>query len=134
MSVVRVDDLVKDGAKRRRLRRSTILDKIINTNRNAAQAIKAAIPIGRKCTGCQRSGFGGKSGKSRILGGCSRGNHPAGSRLCRRATRRDAGRCGGRRWHLRRGARGVRGPFGAAVSRPGGERRGPACLLAAFWA
>jgi hypothetical protein len=31
--VVRVDDLVKDGAKRRRLRRSTILDKIINTNR-----------------------------------------------------------------------------------------------------
>jgi hypothetical protein len=33
MLVVRVDDLVKDGAKRRRLRRSTILDKIINTNR-----------------------------------------------------------------------------------------------------
>jgi len=32
MLVVRVDDLVKDGAKRRRLRRSTILDKIINTN------------------------------------------------------------------------------------------------------
>jgi hypothetical protein len=31
--VVRVDDLVKDGAKRRRLRRSAILDKIINTNR-----------------------------------------------------------------------------------------------------
>jgi hypothetical protein len=29
---VRVDDLVKDGAKRRRLRRSSILDKIINTN------------------------------------------------------------------------------------------------------
>jgi hypothetical protein len=29
---VRVDDLVKDGAKRRRLRRSTILDKIINAN------------------------------------------------------------------------------------------------------
>jgi len=29
---VRVDDLVKDGAKRRRLRRSTILDKVINTN------------------------------------------------------------------------------------------------------
>jgi hypothetical protein len=29
---VRVDDLVKDGAKRRRLRRSAILDKIINTN------------------------------------------------------------------------------------------------------
>jgi hypothetical protein len=33
MLVVRVDDLVKDGAKRRRLRRSSILDKIINTNR-----------------------------------------------------------------------------------------------------
>jgi hypothetical protein len=33
MLVVRVDDLVKDGAKRRRLRRSTILDKIINANR-----------------------------------------------------------------------------------------------------
>jgi len=33
MLVVRVDDLVKDGAKRRRLRRSAILDKIINTNR-----------------------------------------------------------------------------------------------------
>jgi hypothetical protein len=28
---------------RRRLRRSTILDKIINTNRNAVQAIKAAF-------------------------------------------------------------------------------------------
>src|SRR4029077_5460139 len=33
MLVVRVDDLVKDGAKRRRLRRSSILDKIINANR-----------------------------------------------------------------------------------------------------
>jgi len=32
MPVVRSDDLVKDGAKRRRLRRSTILDKIINAN------------------------------------------------------------------------------------------------------
>jgi hypothetical protein len=29
---VRVDKLVKDGAKRRRLRRSMILDKLINTN------------------------------------------------------------------------------------------------------
>jgi hypothetical protein len=29
---VRVDELVKDGAKRRRLRRSWILDKLINTN------------------------------------------------------------------------------------------------------
>src|SRR5579862_1754071 len=33
MLVVRVGDLVKDGAKRRHLRRSTILDKITNTNR-----------------------------------------------------------------------------------------------------
>jgi len=32
MLVVRVDIFVKDGAKRRRLRRSTILDKNINTN------------------------------------------------------------------------------------------------------
>jgi len=32
-SVVRVGNLVKDGAKRRRLRRSLILDKIANTNR-----------------------------------------------------------------------------------------------------
>jgi hypothetical protein len=29
---VRVDELVKDGAKRRRLRRSQILDNFINTN------------------------------------------------------------------------------------------------------
>jgi len=43
MLVVRVDDLVKDGAKRRCLRRSLILDKIINANRNAFQAIKAAF-------------------------------------------------------------------------------------------
>jgi hypothetical protein len=33
MLVVRVGDLVKDGAKRRRLRRSSILDKIANANR-----------------------------------------------------------------------------------------------------
>jgi hypothetical protein len=43
MLVVRVGDLVKDGAKRRRLRRSTILDKIANTSRKAVQAIKAAF-------------------------------------------------------------------------------------------
>jgi hypothetical protein len=54
MLVVRVGDLVKDGAisavtrvfdarRRRRLRRSTILDKITNTNRKAVQAIKAAF-------------------------------------------------------------------------------------------
>jgi hypothetical protein len=54
LPIVRVDDLVKDGAisavtrvfdalRRRRLRRSTILDKIINTNRNVVQAIKAAF-------------------------------------------------------------------------------------------
>jgi hypothetical protein len=40
---VRVGELVKDGAKRRRLRRSAILDKTVNTNRNAVQAIKAAL-------------------------------------------------------------------------------------------
>jgi hypothetical protein len=33
MLVVRVGDIVKDGAKRRRLRRSAILDKIANANR-----------------------------------------------------------------------------------------------------
>jgi hypothetical protein len=32
LPVVRVDELVKDGAKRRRLRRSSILDKLINAN------------------------------------------------------------------------------------------------------
>jgi len=42
MFFVRVDDVVKDGAKRRRLRRSAILDNIIN-KRNAVQAIKAAF-------------------------------------------------------------------------------------------
>jgi hypothetical protein len=54
LPVVRVGDLVKDGAIsavtrvfdalwRRRLRRSAILDKITNANRNAVQAIKAAF-------------------------------------------------------------------------------------------
>jgi hypothetical protein len=54
MLVVRVGNLVKDGAIsavtrvfdalwRRRLRRSSILDKIANTNRSAVQAIKAAF-------------------------------------------------------------------------------------------
>jgi hypothetical protein len=43
MLVVRVGELVKDGAKRRRLRRSSILDKLTNTNRNAVQAIKTAF-------------------------------------------------------------------------------------------
>jgi hypothetical protein len=33
MLVVRVGHLVKDGAKRRRLRRSSILDKMANANR-----------------------------------------------------------------------------------------------------
>jgi hypothetical protein len=33
MLVVRVGDVVKDGAKRRRLRRSSILDNITNANR-----------------------------------------------------------------------------------------------------
>jgi hypothetical protein len=54
MLVVRVGELVKDGAIsavtrvfdalwRRRLRRPSILDKFTNTNRNAVQAIKAAL-------------------------------------------------------------------------------------------
>jgi hypothetical protein len=43
MLVVRVDELVKDGAKRRRLRRSQILDKFINTNTEAVHAIKATF-------------------------------------------------------------------------------------------
>jgi len=43
MLLVRVGELVKDGAKRRRLRRSLILDKFTNTNRKAVQAIKAAF-------------------------------------------------------------------------------------------
>src|SRR5580698_373041 len=45
MLVVRVDDLVKDGAKRRRLRRSSILDKIINTNRMPS---KRSRPLSRR--------------------------------------------------------------------------------------
>jgi hypothetical protein len=43
LPIVRVGELVKDGAKRRRLRRPLILDKLANTNRNAVQAIKAAF-------------------------------------------------------------------------------------------
>jgi hypothetical protein len=45
LPIVRGDNLVKDGAKRRRLRRSpkAILDKIIAANKNAVQAIKAAF-------------------------------------------------------------------------------------------
>jgi hypothetical protein len=36
-------DVLRAAATPRRLRRSSILDKIINTNRNAVQAIKAAF-------------------------------------------------------------------------------------------
>jgi hypothetical protein len=43
LPIVRIGNLVKDGAKRRRLRRSSILDKIADANRNAVQAIKAAF-------------------------------------------------------------------------------------------
>jgi hypothetical protein len=46
MLVVRVDDLVKDGAKRRRLRRSMILDKIINANRVLS---KRSRPLSGPC-------------------------------------------------------------------------------------
>jgi hypothetical protein len=48
MLVVHVGNLVKDGAKRRRLRRPAILDKIANVNRNAVQAIKAAFWVAVK--------------------------------------------------------------------------------------
>jgi len=44
MPVVRVADLVKDGAKRRRLRRSTILDKIGNTNRVLSKRSRPLSP------------------------------------------------------------------------------------------
>jgi hypothetical protein len=43
LPIVRVGGLVKDGAKRRRLRRSAILDKAANTNTDAVHAIKAAF-------------------------------------------------------------------------------------------
>jgi len=45
LPIVRGNDLVKDGPKGRRLRRSpkAILDKIIAANKNAVQAIKAAF-------------------------------------------------------------------------------------------
>jgi hypothetical protein len=43
MLVVHVDDLVKDGAKRRRLRRSTILGQDHQREQSAVQAIKAAF-------------------------------------------------------------------------------------------
>ena len=46
MLVVRVGDLVKDGAKRRRLRRSAILDKIINKNRMTSMRSR---PLSRPC-------------------------------------------------------------------------------------
>jgi hypothetical protein len=44
---VRVGNLVKDGAKRRRLRRSSILDKIANTN-NQHPSDQGRHPIGVK--------------------------------------------------------------------------------------
>jgi len=59
---VRVDDLVKDGAKRRRLRRSMILDKIINTNNSASKRsrptattmklLASGVPVSKLCTMC----------------------------------------------------------------------------------
>src|SRR5579864_1603301 len=42
---VRIDNLVKGGAKRRRLRRSTTLDKIVNANKAAIRSVqKASLP------------------------------------------------------------------------------------------
>jgi hypothetical protein len=54
LAIVRVDELVKDGPKGRRLRRSLILDKLINTNKDAVQAIKAAFSIGGELFHLQR--------------------------------------------------------------------------------
>src|SRR5580658_1194378 len=51
MPVVRVDLLVKDGAKRRRLRRSTILDKKVNTNRVLS---KRSRPLSQCLTNASR--------------------------------------------------------------------------------
>jgi hypothetical protein len=45
MLVVRVGDVVKDGAKRRRLRRSAILDNITNTN---SLPSKRSRPLSRR--------------------------------------------------------------------------------------
>jgi hypothetical protein len=44
---VRIDNLVKGGAKRRRLRRSTTLDKIVNAN-NQYPSDQGRDPISRK--------------------------------------------------------------------------------------
>jgi hypothetical protein len=44
MLFVRVDDVVKDGAKRRRLRRSSILDNIINTNSLSSKRSRPLSP------------------------------------------------------------------------------------------
>src|SRR5580700_10147017 len=49
LPIVRVDDLVKGGAKRRRLRRSSTLDKIINTNRVLS---KRSRPLSRRYCMC----------------------------------------------------------------------------------
>jgi hypothetical protein len=43
MPIVRVDDLVKDRRPPEAAALCAVLDKIINTNRNAVQAIKAAF-------------------------------------------------------------------------------------------
>jgi hypothetical protein len=43
LPVVRVDDLVKDRRPPEAAALRAVLDKIINTNRNAVQAIKAAF-------------------------------------------------------------------------------------------
>jgi hypothetical protein len=43
LPIVRVDDLVKDRRPPEAAALRAVLDKIINTNRNAVQAIKAAF-------------------------------------------------------------------------------------------
>jgi hypothetical protein len=43
LPIVRVDELVKDRRPPKAAARRAVLDKLINTNRNAVQAIKAAF-------------------------------------------------------------------------------------------
>jgi hypothetical protein len=47
LPIVRVDDLVKDRRPPKAAALRAVLDKIINTNRNAVQAIKAALWVFR---------------------------------------------------------------------------------------
>jgi hypothetical protein len=46
LPIVRVDELVKDRRPPKAAALRAVLDKFINTNRNAVQAIKAAFCVG----------------------------------------------------------------------------------------